>query len=50
MQWLPIDGSPVDFIFPGEEGFLATQPIHDCDSLTAQADLPQSLWSARHEP
>jgi hypothetical protein len=45
-QWRPIDGSPVDFIFPGEEGFLATQPIHDCDALTA--GLP--AWRVRHEP
>jgi hypothetical protein len=45
-QWRPIDGSPVEFIFPGEEGFLATQPKHDCDALTAE--LP--LWRASHEP
>jgi hypothetical protein len=38
-QWLPIDGSPVAFIFPGEEGFLATQPIYDCDTLTAEGQL-----------
>jgi hypothetical protein len=49
-QWRPIDGSPVEFIFPGEEGFLASQPKYDCDPLTAQADLPQSLWRVRHEP
>jgi len=36
-QWLAIDGSPVDFIFPGEPGFLAVQPIYDCDVLTAGA-------------
>jgi hypothetical protein len=46
MQWLPIDGSPVDFIFPGEEGFLATQPKYDCDMLTAE--LP--VWRVSHEP
>jgi hypothetical protein len=45
-QWLPIDGSPVDFIFPGEEGFLASQPIYDCDALTAS--LP--VWTVSHEP
>lgn len=49
-QWRPIDGSPVEFIFPGEDGFLATQPKHDCDALTAEADVPQSLWRARYEP
>ncbi|NJS38456.1 MAG: hypothetical protein HC783_04920 [Rhodobacteraceae bacterium] len=38
-QWLPIDGSPVEFIFPGEEGFLDTQPKYDCDVLTAEAPV-----------
>jgi hypothetical protein len=47
-QWLPIDGSPMQFIFPGEEGFLATQPIFDCDALTA--GLPQSPVRVRYEP
>ncbi len=44
--WRAIDGSPVEFIFPGEEGFLETQPKYDCDALTAE--LPQ--WRASHEP
>lgn len=34
-QWLPIDGSPMQFLFPGDKGFAATQPIYDCDALTA---------------
>lgn len=34
-RWLPIDGSPVEFIFPGEDGFLMTQPKYDCDVLSA---------------
>ncbi len=38
-QWLPIDGSPVQFIFPGEEGFLANQPLFDCDALTAEGPV-----------
>jgi hypothetical protein len=37
-QWLPIDGSPVDFAFPGDKGFATTQPIYDCDALTAGID------------
>ncbi len=45
-RWLPIDGSPVSFIFPGEDGFLSTQPLHDCDALTAA--LP--LWRVSDEP
>lgn len=47
-QWLPIDGSPVEFIFPGEPGFMDTQPKYDCDVLSA--GLPQSLIQVRHEP
>jgi hypothetical protein len=46
--WRPIDGSPVDFIFPGEEGFLATQPIYDCDALTAEG--PALVVPVRAEP
>lgn len=45
-QWLPIDGSPVQFVFPGEDGFLATQPIFDCDALTAEARVVR----VSHEP
>lgn len=45
-KWLPQDGSPVEFAFPGEEGFLATQPKYDCDALTAE--LP--VWRVSHEP
>ena len=45
-RWLPLDASPVEFVFPDEEGFLATQPKYDCDALTAS--LP--LWRVRHEP
>lgn len=36
-QWLPIDGSPVEFVFPGEDGFLSAQPKYDCDVLSAGA-------------
>ena len=45
-QWLAIDGSPVEFIFPGEDGFLATQPKYDCDVLSA--GLP--IWRVSDEP
>jgi hypothetical protein len=45
-MWRPIDGSPVEFVFPGEEGFLDRQPKYDCDALTARAPatiLPASV-------
>lgn len=32
-DWLPMDGSPMQFIMPGEKGFAATQPIFDCDAV-----------------
>jgi hypothetical protein len=40
--WRPIDGSPVEFIFPGDDGFLARQPKYDCDALTAEAARPMT--------
>ncbi|MDN5788691.1 hypothetical protein [Pseudorhodobacter sp.] len=30
---LPIDGSPVEFIFPGEPGFFSTRPVFECDAV-----------------
>ncbi|MCF8484428.1 MAG: hypothetical protein K9G71_04385 [Rhodobacteraceae bacterium] len=36
-EFLPSDGSPVEFIFPGEPGFAATEPLFDCDPLLTQA-------------
>ncbi|WP_216654639.1 hypothetical protein [Pseudogemmobacter hezensis] len=55
-QWVPIDGSPIDFIFPGEPGFAATRPLYDCDPLLTNAPAPQGpaqqglerLWRARY--
>ena len=32
-NYLPLDGSPVQFIFPGEPGFASTQPLFDCDAV-----------------
>lgn len=37
---LPLDGSPVEFIFPGEPGFASTQPLFDCDAVMSQLDDP----------
>lgn len=30
------DYTPVSFAFPGEEGFLSTQPLHDCSALMSK--------------
>jgi hypothetical protein len=35
--YVPIDGSPVQFILPGEPKFGSTQPIFDCDSVVSEA-------------
>jgi hypothetical protein len=50
-QWLPIDGSPVDFAFPGDKGFGATQPIYDCDAILSKAPVQTSpdLMEADHD-
>jgi hypothetical protein len=39
-QWLPSNGEPVDFILPGEEGFLETTPRYDCDEVIASVHVP----------
>lgn len=31
--YAPIDGSPLQFVFPGEPGFFATQPLFECDAV-----------------
>lgn len=50
-QWLPIDGGPIDFIFPGEPGFASTRPLYDCEPLMTEAPGPSGsdlIWRARH--
>ncbi len=48
-QWRPMDGSPLQFVFPGEPGFASTQPIFDCAPMTASGPaLPGSVWRVRH--
>ncbi len=46
--WLPRDFTPVEFVFPGEPGFMTTTPKYDCDALTASLDL-FPLKEARHD-
>lgn len=31
--YVPMDGSPVEFIFPGEPGFFSTEPLFECDAV-----------------
>jgi hypothetical protein len=40
--YLPLDCSPVQFIFPGEPGFASTQPLFDCDAvMSSLQSLPK---------
>ena len=43
-QYVPIDGSPVQFVFPGEKGFASTEPLFECDAILSS--LPQSRPAA----
>ncbi|MEY4697547.1 MAG: hypothetical protein RIT14_1975 [Pseudomonadota bacterium] len=38
--FVPIDGSPMQFILPGDAGFAATQPLFDCDAVMSQLSFP----------
>jgi hypothetical protein len=39
--YLPMNGSPVQFIFPGEPGFAATEPLYECDAVLS--GLPERV-------
>lgn len=47
-DFLPTDGSPVTFLFPGEPGFAATEPLFDCDPLMTRATPSQKDSSHDH--
>ncbi|MCE6961109.1 hypothetical protein LAZ40_18940 [Cereibacter sphaeroides] len=47
---IPVDGSPVEFIFPGEPGFLSTEPLFDCDAILSQATEGGLFQRVSHEP
>jgi hypothetical protein len=34
------DGTPVEFIFPGEDGFLSSAPRHGCGAMMSKAPAP----------
>lgn len=38
--YVPSDGSPVEFAFPGEPGFFTTEPRFDCDALMSRLPIP----------
>lgn len=43
--YVPIDGSPLQFIFPGEPGFASTQPLFECDAVLS--GLPEGMIRVR---
>ena len=46
-DWLPMDGSPVQFFLPGEKGFAATQPLFECDAV--MSSLPPTPEVPSHD-
>ena len=45
---VPADGTPKEFIFPGEKGFFSTRPIFDCNVTSSGLETPlgKDLWHA----
>lgn len=41
------DSSPVQFVFPGEAGFAATQPVFGCDAVMSRLG-PEGVIHVRH--
>ncbi len=37
-EFVPVDGSPLKFIFPGEPGFATTEPLFECDAIMSQGN------------
>jgi hypothetical protein len=40
---VPVDGSPRQFIFPGEPGFFSTEPIFDCEATMSKAEAVEGI-------
>jgi hypothetical protein len=39
---VPMDGSPLQFIFPGEPGFFSTEPLFECDAILSSYSKGES--------
>jgi hypothetical protein len=48
--YVPMDGSPVQFILPGEPKFGSTQPIFDCDTVVSQQDVGRDIVPVAMRP
>jgi hypothetical protein len=44
----PYNDTPVAFIFPGEPGFAATEPVHDCDAVMSSLPRAERLAEVVH--
>ena len=44
--YVPLDGSPVQFISPGEPNFGTTQPIFDCDTVVSSLPTNPAVLEA----
>ncbi|WP_237684817.1 hypothetical protein [Szabonella alba] len=47
-EWLPVDGSPVQFINPGEPGFFSTEPLYECDAVLSSYRPVKAIQGGRH--
>ncbi|QYZ69853.1 hypothetical protein [Neotabrizicola shimadae] len=47
--FVPIDGSPVQFILPGEPGFAATEPLFDCDAIMSSYPMSTPKKESGHD-
>ncbi len=47
---LPVDGTPRQFIFPGEKGFFSTEPIFDCDATMSYREGTGAVVPASVRP
>ncbi len=47
---IPVDGSPKQFILPGEPGFFSTLPIFDCDVTVSRNETGRGLLPVSVRP
>ncbi len=47
-EWLPMDGSPMQFFTPGDAGFASTQPLFECDAVMSSLPLRPEIASHDH--
>ena len=48
--YVPLDGSPVQFILPGEPKFGSTQPLFDCDTVVSRREARRDILPVAMRP